>query len=109
MRILAAGREISAPFLVPKQRILAFLQSASQIQPVAVKRRFVQIEQSLNEESVIVREAIDLTFSLPVGTQQCIVALPVKLCLDKIGSPCRCLDVARVIEHSGSASEGRNH
>src|SRR5436190_7499982 len=57
VRIVAGAREIAAVLAIPEKSILRRLQLLRQSEPLGIESRFVEIKQTLNVESVILRKA----------------------------------------------------
>src|SRR4029077_6061833 len=95
--------------LVEEEAILRRLQVARELQPFDIERCFVEIEQTLNNERVIVSESFDIASALPVTTIQNLARWIVQLCPHKIcGTRCD-LEITRLVQHLSSARVCGDH
>src|SRR5205085_3443127 len=55
-RVFSSAAEVGALFFVEEQSVLCLLQFDREAEPIHLERSFIKIEQSLNNEGVVVRE-----------------------------------------------------
>src|SRR4029077_3252925 len=91
------------------EAVLRRLQVARELQPFDIERCFVEIEQTLNNERVIVSESFDIASALPVTTIQNLARWIVQLCPHKIcGTRCD-LEITRLIDYVRGPRVGGDH
>src|SRR5439155_25955078 len=88
--------------------VLCLLELQGELQPLCIERRFVKIEQALNEKRVVVCETI-YTPAFSITSCQRLLRFVPKLRLDKIGGAGRRFKITGVAKHLRAACERRDH
>ena len=78
--------EVAASLFIEKQAILRLLQLDRELEPAHVEGRFVQIQQSLDEKGVVIRETFD-SAPLAIAAREDFFCLIVKLVARESGGP----------------------
>ena len=65
-RVFAAAAEVTPAFFIEEQPVLRFLQLDRELKPVHLEGGFIEIEQTLNNKRVVVRESLHLAAAFAI-------------------------------------------
>jgi hypothetical protein len=85
------------------------LQFEGKFYPAHLKGCLVKIEQTLNEESVVIGKPFDFAPTLTITAEQKFSRLIVKLCPNKLRCSRCCFQIGRIIQDLGASRECGDH
>src|SRR5438270_4344771 len=101
--VISTGAEIAATFFVKEQTVLRLLQLEPELQPFDVEGSFVEVDQSLNDEGVIIGEAFNITSALAITSIKGFAFSIVEICPNKFCGIRSRFEITRFIQNLSSA------
>src|SRR6185437_13543934 len=108
IRLAAGGAEETAGFAVFKERLLLFGEAHGGFQVAQIELRFVEVEEALREEGVVVEKAGNGGIARSIGAQQHYGFGRVHAAENEIRGGARGGGIARLVENRAGECERRD-
>src|SRR3989339_459198 len=95
--------------LIAEQVDLLFRQGQGQLQPSQIKGSLIEVEQAVDQKSIIVELSGQTSIPVPIAPEKRAGSRIIQLGPDKIGSPFRRNQIAFFAQHLSCPGKGADH
>src|SRR5438874_2167163 len=108
-RVISGAAEVAALLFINEQSVLSFLQFDREPKPNHIKGSFIKIEQSLNDEGVVVRESFFFAPALAIISDQNLSRFIVQLRASNHRRPPGCFHISGITQFMRAAYTSGDH